>query len=48
MGCSKNSFKREDYTNKILSQETIKISNKHPNLIPKGPRERTNKAQNRH
>ena len=40
MGCSKNSFKREDYTNKILSQETIKISNKHPNLKPKEIRER--------
>ena len=45
MGCSKNSFKREDYTNKILPQETIKITNKQLKLIPKAIRERrTNKT----
>ena len=34
MGCSKNNFKREGYSNKILPQETIKISNKQSNLTP--------------
>ena len=36
---------REVYTNTILPQETRKISNKQPNLTPKGIRERTKKAQ---
>ena len=40
MGCSKNNFKREGYSNKILPQETIKISNKQSNLKPKEIRER--------
>ena len=47
-GPSKSSSKREVYSNTGLPQEIRKISNKHPNLIPKGPRERRNKAQNRH
>ena len=46
MGCSKSSSKREDYSNKILPQETRKISKKQSNLTPKGTRERrTNKTQ---
>ena len=32
MGCSKSTSKREVYGNKILPQETRKISNKQPNL----------------
>ena len=35
MGCSKNGFKRDVYSNKILPQET-----KSPNLTPKATRER--------
>ena len=35
MGLSKSSSKGEDYSNKILPQETRKISNKKPNLTPK-------------
>ena len=31
MGCSKNSSKREGYSNRILSQETRKASNRQPN-----------------
>ena len=47
MECSKNSPKREVYSNKILPQETRKISNKQPNLTPKAIRERrTKKHQN--
>ena len=42
MGCSKSSSKREVYSNTILPQETIKISNKEPNFIPKT----TGKEQN--
>ena len=46
MGHSKNSSKREVYSNTILPQETRKISNKHPNFIPIATRERrTNTAQ---
>ena len=46
MGCSKSSPKREVYSNTILPQETRNISNKQPNLTPKGTRERrTNKTQ---
>ena len=43
MGCSKNSSKREVYSNTILPQETRKISNKQPNLTPKAIRERRTK-----
>ena len=32
MGCSKSSSKREVYSNRGLSQETRKISNKHPDI----------------
>ena len=35
MGCSKSSFKREVYSNTILTQETRKTSNKQPNFTPK-------------
>ena len=43
MGCSKNSSKREIYSNTILPQETRNISNKQPNLSPKEIRERRTK-----
>ena len=46
MEFSKSSSKREAYNNTILPQETGKISNKQPILIPKATRERrTNKPQ---
>ena len=35
MGCSKNSSKREVYSNTILCQETRKASNRQPNFTPK-------------
>ena len=35
MGCSKNSSKKEVYSNTILTQETRKISNRQPNFTPK-------------
>ena len=35
MRCSQSSSKREVYSNIILPQVTIKISNKEPNFIPK-------------
>ena len=35
MGCSKSSSKRDVYSNKILPQETRKISNKQPKLTPR-------------
>ena len=35
MGCSKNSSKREIYSNTILPQETRKTSNRQPNFMPK-------------
>ena len=35
-----NSSKREVYSNKILPQETRKISNKQPNVTPKAIREK--------
>ena len=38
MGYSKNCSKREFYSNTSLLQETRKISNNQPNLIPKGTR----------
>ena len=40
MRCIKSSSKREVYGNTILPQETRKIPNKQPNLIPKATRER--------
>ena len=43
MGCSKSSSKREVYSNTILPQETRYISNKQPNLTPKGTTERRKK-----
>ena len=43
MGCSKSSSKREIYSNKILHQETRKISNKQPNFTPKASREKGQK-----
>ena len=45
MGHSKSSSKREVYSDISLPQETRKISNKQPNLMPKATRERTNKTQ---
>ena len=41
MGHSKNSSKREVYSNTSLPQEIRKISNKQPTLMPKATRERT-------
>ena len=35
MGCSKSSSKREVYSNTILTQETRKTLNRHPNFTPK-------------
>ena len=46
MGCSKNSFKREVYSNIILPQETRNISNKQPNLTPTAIRDRRKKKTN--
>ena len=43
MGCSKDSSKREVYSNTILPQETRNISNKQPNLTPKAIRQRRTK-----
>ena len=43
MGGSKCSSKREVYSNKILPQETRRISNKQPNRIPKAIRGRRTK-----
>ena len=46
MGCSKSNSKKEVYSYTSLPQETRKISNKPPNVTPKGTRERrTNKTQ---
>ena len=45
MGCSKSISKRDVYSDISLPEETRKISNKQPNLTPKGTRKRTNKAQ---
>ena len=39
MRCSKNSSKREVYSNKILPKETRNISNKQPNHTPKAIRD---------
>ena len=43
MGRSISSSQREVYSNKILPQETRKISKKQPNLTPKAIREKTHK-----
>ena len=43
MGCLKSSSKREVYSNTILPQETIKISNEQPKLTPKATRKGTTK-----
>ena len=43
MGHSKNSSKREVYSNRILPQETRKISKKQPKLTPKTTGERKKK-----
>ena len=40
-GMQQNSSKREVYSNTGLHQEARKISNKQPNLTPKGARKRT-------
>ena len=40
MGCSQSNFKRENYSNTILSQETRKISDKQTNLTPKATRKK--------
>ena len=46
MECSKSSSKREVISNKILTQEIRKVSNKQPKLTPKATRERRmNKIQ---
>ena len=43
MGCSKNSSNREVYSNKILLQETRKISTKQLKITPKSISERRTK-----
>ena len=43
MGYSKRNSRREVYSNTILLQETRKISNKQPNLMPKDTRGREKK-----
>ena len=43
IGWSTSSSKREVYSNTSLPQETRKISNKQPNLKPKGTRKKKNK-----
>ena len=45
IGHSKSSSKKEVYSDTNLPQETRKLSNKQPNLIPKGTRKRTKKTQ---
>ena len=46
MGCSKNSSKREVYSNTILPQETRKASNRQPNFTPKTTGKRRTKKKN--
>ena len=41
MGCSKNSSKREVYSNIMLPQETEETSNRQPNFTPKTTGKRT-------
>ena len=44
-GCNKSNFKRKVYSDTVLPQERIKISNKLPNIPFKGIRKRrANKA----
>ena len=47
MGHSKNSSKREVYSNRILPQETRKISKKQPKLTPKTTGERKKKRKSK-
>ena len=44
MGCSKNSSKREVYSNTILPQEKRKTSNRQPNFTPKTTGKRRTKS----
>ena len=44
VGYSKSSSKKEVYSNTSLPQETRKISNKQPNLTPKGTRKEQNQS----
>ena len=46
LGCSKSGSKREAYINTGLHQEARKISNKQPNLTPKGAKRTKNKTPN--
>ena len=47
MECSKSSSKREVYSNRTLSQETRKTSNRQYNFTPKTTgKKRTEKPQN--
>ena len=43
MGGSKSSSKREVYSNTILTEETIKTSNRQPNFTPETTRKRRTK-----
>ena len=43
MGYNKSSFQREVHSNKCLHQETRKISDEQPNLIPQETKKRKNK-----
>ena len=45
MGCSKSSSKREVYSDANQPQETRKISNKQPNLTPKGTQKEQTKSK---
>ena len=45
MGWSKNSTKREVYSNTILPQETRTISNRQPNFTPKTTGKRTKNSK---
>ena len=45
MGCGKSSSKKENYNNKILPQETRKLTNRQHKLTSKTTRGRTNKTQ---
>ena len=45
VGCSTSNSKREVHNNISLPYEKREISNKQPNLTPKGTRKRTNKTQ---
>ena len=43
IGCSKSSYKREDYSDTCLPQKTRKIANKQPNTMPKGTQKKNSK-----